>query len=483
MLINLDDLSSYLDPFTNILLDEGSSMSLLKPILDALNVPDFDTKLAVDATRFSVLNACAGSEDIFEITDLASSSIAAAGLALSQYTTGASDQNKPIIVDQHLAYLWFGSSICPQNWSLSSPWDDLAGDYQTHDGWIRLHTNAPHHRDAACKVLGNLDRQQMIQKVTQWSAGELEQTIVDHGGAAATMMNEDEWRLHPQGGAVKKEPLVSWQIHDGGDCKPKSRLSNGRPLGGLRVLDLTRIIAGPVATRFLAAFGAQVLRIDPKGWDEGEHIIDMTPGKSCATLDFKDKDDLQTLKNLISQADVLVHGYRADALERLGLGGEELRRLNPSLINVAHNAYGWTGPWRNRRGFDSLVQMSSGIAAAGMSASGSLKPRPMTVQALDHGTGYLIAASVLRGLSNLRDKGQACSARLSLAATAELLKTTKRHRFGAVAKSERFDDVSSDVEPTDLGPILRLKSALHIAGAKAYWAKPASLLHQSPAKF
>ena len=262
-----------------------------------------------------------------------------------------------------------------------------------------------------------------------------------------------------------------------------------RPLEGLKVLDLTRIIAGPVATRFLAQYGANVLRIDPKGWDEGEHIIDMIPGKSCATLDLKAPEDLTHLKTLISQADVLIHGYRADALERLGLDGPSLRALNPSLIDIAHNAYGWSGPWRNRRGFDSLVQMSTGIADWGMHVAYgerpqiSQKPRPMSVQALDHATGYLIAASALRGLSHLRDYGEASSARLSLARTAEFLKTTAQDQFSADPMAESPEDISPDIENTPLGPIRRLKSPLHIDEIKPFWSKPAGLLHQSRAEF
>jgi hypothetical protein len=369
----------------------------------------------------------------------------------------------------------------PQGWKLSSPWDDLAGDYQTQDGFIRLHTNAPHHRNVVTKILGNLDRDQVAKKVALYQADELEALIVESGGAAAKMMNRQDWAAHPQGRALSNEPLIAWQ--DFNDAELKHIPRGSRPLEGLKVLDLTRIIAGPVATRFLAHYGANVLRIDPKGWDEGEHILDMTPGKSCATLDLKNAEDLAYLKKLISQADVFIHGYRADALENIGLDAAVLRELNPSLIDIAHNAYGWSGPWRNRRGFDSLVQMSCGIAAKGMEISQGHKPRPMSVQALDHATGYLIAASALRGLSRLRDHGEACSARLSLARTAELLKTTEDDQFGVNSMSETNDDVCSLIEKTALGPLKRLKSPLMIDGVKPSWAKPASLLHQSRSEF
>ncbi|MEP2978477.1 MAG: CoA transferase [Lentilitoribacter sp.] len=451
-------------------------MVLISPILGALDMDDN----CYAASMIHVKNDHVASSDVFAVTDLASSSIAAAGLALAKYTFGSQFMEE-FSVDQHLAYLWFGSSLRPQGWNLSSPWDDLAGDYQTQDGFIRLHTNAPHHRNVVTRILGNLDRDQVAKKVALYQADELEALIVESGGAAAKMMNSQDWAAHPQGRALLNEPLIAWQHFNDAELKHIPR--GIRPLEGLKVLDLTRIIAGPVATRFLAHYGANVLRIDPKGWDEGEHILDMTPGKSCATLDLKDAEDLAHLKKLILQADVLIHGYRADALENLGLDASVLRELNPSLIDIAHNAYGWSGPWRNRRGFDSLVQMSCGIAAKGMEISQNHKPRPLSVQALDHATGYLIAASALRGLSRLRDHGEACSVRLSLARTAELLKTTEDDQFGVNPMSEKTDDVCSLIEKTALGDLKRLKSPLMIDGLKPSWAKPASLLHQSPAKF
>lgn len=451
-------------------------MVLINPILDAL---DMDNKLPA-ASMIHVKNDHVASSDVFAVTDLASSSIAAAGLALAKYAFGPQYEVQ-VSVDQRLAYLWFGSSLRPQGWQLSSPWDDLAGDYQTQDGFIRLHTNAPHHRNVVTKILGNLDRDQVAKKVALYQADELEEMIIESGGAAAKMMNSQNWSFHPQCIALSKEPLIAWQHFNDAELKHVPR--GLRPLDGLKVLDLTRIIAGPVATRFLAHYGANVLRIDPKGWDEGEHILDMTPGKSCATLDLKDAEDLTRLKTLISQADVFIHGYRANALESLGLDAASLRELNPSLIDIAHNAYGWSGPWRNRRGFDSLVQMSCGIAAKGMDVSQSHKPYPMSVQALDHATGYLIAASALIGLSRLRDHGKACSARLSLARTAELLKTTEYDQFGVNSMSETTYDVCSLIEKTALGPLKRLKSPLMIDGLKPSWAKPASLLHQSRPEF
>ena len=178
------------------------------------------------------------------------------------------------------------------------------------------------------------------------------------------MRTSEEWVAHPQGLAVAQEPLINW--FSSRKTKPKSWAATPkRPLNGLKVLDLTRVLAGPVATRTLAGFGAQVLRIDPPEWEEPNVIPDVTLGKRCTRLDLTHPKDRATFEALLSEADILVHGYRNGALEGLGYGLTERQSLNPNLIEASLNAYGWTGPWATRRGFDSLVQMACGIAEAG----------------------------------------------------------------------------------------------------------------------
>nr|WP_252977095.1 CoA transferase [Pseudomonas psychrotolerans] len=147
----------------------------------------------------------------------------------------------------------------------------------------------------------------------------------------------------------------------------------------------------------------------------------MTLGKRCARLDLRRPADRRVFEALLEEADVLVHGYRADALERLGYGAAQRRALQPALIDVSLCAYGWTGPWALRRGYDSLVQLSCGIAAAGRDWQQAQQPVPLPVQALDHATGYLMAAAVIRGITGRLREGRVLSARLSLARTACLL--------------------------------------------------------------
>lgn len=419
----------------------------------------------------------------FATTDLAAASIAAAGLAVSEYSE-ANDAGAPaLVVDRRLAFMWFSMSMRPIGWKTPPVWDPIAGDYRARDGWIELHTNAPHHRAAAVAALGcAVDRDAVAAAVATWSADELESAVVAGGGCAAAMRSAGAWRAHPQGASVAAEPLMALETFDLDAPAPARIVSPDRPLAGVRVLDLTRILAGPVATRFLAGYGADVLRIDPPDWDEPTVAPEVALGKRCARLDLKSADGLARLHDLLRQADVVVHGYRSDALDRLGLDAARRRALRPDLIDVSLDAYGWTGPWRARRGFDSLVQMSSGVAHAGMTASGRDSPVPLPVQALDHATGYLMAAAVVRGLTRRRLTRGGCVARTSLARMAALLVCYPTE--GGLSLSlapETPEDLAPDVEASGWGPMKRLRPPLTIDGAPMRWATPAPLLGSSPA--
>ncbi|OCX21244.1 CoA transferase [Pseudomonas graminis] len=429
----------------------------------------------------------------FPVTDFATAALAAAHLAVGELIDQAHGTLPPITVDRRLASFWFATSLQPEGWSLPAQWDAVAGDYRAADGWIRLHTNTPHHRQAALAVLNTApERDAVSQAVLRWKASELESAVVDHQGCAAAMGSALAWREHPQGRAVAAEPLLHRTdapagpaaSHQSNPARPEWSVPRERPLRGIRVLDLTRILAGPVATRFLAGFGAEVLRIDPPGWDEPGTVPEVVLGKRCARLDLRDPADRAVLEGLISEADVMVHGYRADALARLGLGAERRRALNPGLVDVSLNAYGWTGPWRERRGFDSLVQMSCGIADAGKVAAGSDRPVPLPVQALDHATGYLMAAAAVHGLTQRLITGDGVQVRASLARTAlSLMSFVPTEAQLLALRPLNPDDYSDAIEHTAWGPALRLKPAGVIEGTPTQWDLPASALGSVDARW
>lgn len=429
----------------------------------------------------------------FATTALATASIAAATLEVAAWVNQrhGQDETAMVTVDTRLASLWFRQSIRPLGWTVPPAWDAVAGDYRAREGgWIRLHTNAPHHRAAALRVLGlgdheagHADRDRVAALVAGWHADALEQAVVDAGGCAATMRGLDAWREHPQGRAVNREALVAWEHTpeaSGSSPYPAPSADPQRPLAGVRVLDLTRVLAGPVGTRFLAGYGAQVLRLDPLDWNEASLEPEVTLGKRCAGLDLKSKDGRDAFKSLLSHADVLVHGYRADALAALGFDAAARRALRPGLVDVSLNAYGATGPWSQRRGFDSLVQMACGIAHHGRTVAGGERPVPLPVQALDHATGYLMAAAVVQGLRRRARTGEGCTARLSLARTAALLTPTARDRIEGTDLQARDDDFAADQEASAWGPMQRLRPAQTLAGVPHRWALPAAMLRSHP---
>lgn len=429
---------------------------------------------AADAVAFPAGGALPSA---YPVTDFAAATMAAAALAIAELLAARGAAPGSIVVDRRLASLWFAASLRPVGWKVPALWDSIAGDYRARDGWIRLHTNAPHHRAAAERVLGRtgMDKDTATHAVAAWAKADLEAAIVAAGGCAAEMRSVAEWAAHAQGGAVAAEPLAD--IATAGAAPPPDwAVLPARPLQGLRVLDLTRVLAGPVATRCLAGFGAEVLRIDPPTWDEPGIVPEVALGKSCARLDLRLASDRARFEALLSRADILVHGYRPGALDRLGLDDAARRALSPGLIDVRLDAYGWSGPWATRRGFDSLVQMSCGIADAGMRWRNAERPVPLPIQALDHGTGYLMAASAIRGVTRRLAEGRGTTARLSLARTAKFLLDAPSAFDTSPLEAESEADLSPATEATDWGPARRLKPPIEIAGVPVQWERPARQL-------
>ncbi len=422
----------------------------------------------------------------FRVDVLASASIALATAAAASLWRERTGKARSISLDSTHAAAAFRSERYAK--ALERPprasWDAIAGDYETRDGFIRLHTNYHSHRAAVLRVLGaREEREHVAQAVREWDGDALELRIVEAGSCAAMLRERAAWQAHAQGAALASEPLFDWSSHRA--ARPSLPADAAAPLAGVRVLDLTRVIAGPVATRFLSAYGAEVLRIDPPGFEEVEALLpDTTAGKRRAALDLKSRRDLARFKQLLAEAHVLVVGYRADALDRLGLGAGLRKQLNPALVTVALNAYGQGGPWSTRRGFDSLVQMSSGIAAFGRAWKGCREPCPLPAQALDHATGYLAAAAACHGLRRALAQGRAAEVRLSLAGTAELLWQlgTDTERDG---RELTKDEVTPYLETAESawGRAQRLRCPGAIEGCSPRWSLWAGPLGSDVAAF
>ncbi|MFC9797136.1 CoA transferase [Streptomyces sp. NPDC127584] len=324
----------------------------------------------------------------------------------------------------------------------------LSRFWRAADGWVRTHANYPHHEAALLTALGVRDGsvEAVGAAVEGRGAVEVETAVYAAGGLAVALRTPAGWAEHPQGREVAARPLLTRERLD--DAPPRRR---GGPL---RVLDLTRVIAGPVATRTLALLGADVLRIDPPGRPElPDQHADTDVGKRTSALDLDRPSDRRTFQELLDSADVLVTGYRPGALDRF-------RLERPGLVTARLSAWGEYGPWAGRRGFDSLVQVATGIAVTEGSAE---RPGTLPAQALDHGTGYLLAAAVLRSLTEQDRDGGTRLVRLALAGTGHwLTHALPRYEPGRYV---------TDTE----GPLGRLRHALSpvaYEGGPAGWSRP-----------
>jgi hypothetical protein len=324
--------------------------------------------------------------------------------------------------------------------------------WRAADGWVRTHANYSWHHGALLEGVGAADDGALVATIAALPAEKIEAAVFAAGGVAAAVRTVGEWRSHPQGGSVAAEPLVDRvPIDDSVPGRDRRRETESRPepparrlrrdlcantppdqqrkpgggapgpASGFRVLDFTRVIAGPVCARYLGALGADVLRIDPPNLPDLEPgaVADTLLGKRSAFLDLGTGEGARRLDSLLDTADVVLLGHRPGALARFGLAPKELFARHPGLVVMELAAWGHTGPWRERRGFDSIVQAASGIAALEAGPDG--EPGALPCQLLDHGTGYLAAAAVLAALAERWERGGSHLRRLSLARTARWL--------------------------------------------------------------
>jgi len=361
----------------------------------------------------------------------------------------------------------------------------LSRFWRAADGWVRTHGNYPWHADALRRALGlpsgaSADPEPVAAAIAGLRARDVEDLVTGAGGIAAAVRSADDWLASPPGQAVTAMRLVEGtQIGDApGRIRPAGRL----PAAGIRVLDLTRVIAGPVATRFLAALGGDVLRLDsPHRPELPLHARDGLPGKRSALLDLGAADGTAGLHELLSGADVLVHGYRPHALDRFGLTPDALAERHPGLVVVSLSAWGSTGPWGGRRGFDSIVQAACGIAMA-ESGDGE-RPGALPCQLLDHGTGYLCAAAALRALARQATHGGTQFRELALARTASWLLSQDRHEPapepGPAAGQPTWFITLDSAE----GPVTMVRPPGELHGARLGWPGPLHRYGGDPARW
>ena len=418
----------------------------------------------------------------FAVGTAAQASIAAAALAATELGRLRNGVTQQVSVDMRHAAL-----ECCTHFTIDGRqpdiWDKLSGLYPCGEGgqsgWVRIHANFAHHRDGALRLLGlpeghSTERADVTQALCQWRAVDFEGAASEAGLVVAALRSFDEWDEHPQGRAVARQPVLS--IRKIGEAPPRSlpRLGlHSRPLQGLRVLDLTRILAGPVGGRALAAYGADVMLVNAPHLPNIEAIVDTSRGKLSAHADLRASADRAAFETVLRESHVFVQGYRPGGLQHLGYGPEDVAALRPGLVVVSLSAYGATGPWAARRGFDSLVQTATGFNDAEARAFGSGPPRALPMQILDHATGYLIALGAQAAMIRQLNEGGSWHVEVSLAGTGRWLRGLGRVASGFEGAAPDFSGYL-ETSSSGFGELVALRHAAQMSQTPVGWSRPSA---------
>ncbi len=424
----------------------------------------------------------------FRVAAAAQVSIAAAALAAAQIWKLRSGQSQHVAVDMRHAVVECRSERYLRVDGKPPPpaWDAIAGIYQSRDQrFVRLHTNFPHHRAAVCRVLNcKPERDEVQAALMQWDAEAFETAAYAEGGVVAMMRSHDEWSASPYATALATLPTI--EIEKISEAAPKPWPDGDRPLAGLRVLDLSRVIAGPVAGRTLAVHGADVLLISGPDLPAIPWLtIDTGRGKLTSFVELKSEQGRGVLRDLLAGADIFSQGYRPRALAALGFSPEDAARINPGIVYVSLSAYGHAGPWAARRGFNSLVQTTTGFNHAEGQAAGVEGPKELPAQMLDHATGYLMAFGAMMAKARQAREGGSWHVRVSLAQTGRWLWNLGRVADGFKAEDLKGETVRPFVEEvaSGFGPLRAISHSAALSKTPAYWARPAMPLGSHPPKW
>jgi crotonobetainyl-CoA:carnitine CoA-transferase CaiB-like acyl-CoA transferase len=449
----------------------AATMEALVPIWRAAGLP------ADTLQQLSLSGADPVLPSSFAVGTAAQTSLAAAALAATELGHHRNGVRQQVQVDMRHAAL---ECCCHFTIDDRAPevWDKFAGLYRcADDGWVRLHTNFTHHRDGVLRLLGlaagpDTERPAVAAELQKWRAFDFEDAAAQAGLVVAALRSFDEWDAHPQSAAVARDPLVA--IEKIGDAAPLvlPPLSlDARPLEGLRVLDLTRILAGPVGGRTLAAYGADVLLVNAPHLPNIEAIIDTSRGKLSALADLRSAEGRAGLLAVLRDAHVFIQGYRPGALAARGFGPKEVARARPGIVMVSLSAYGESGPWAGRRGFDSLVQTATGINHAEAQAAGAAQPKALPMQIVDMATGMLIAFGAQAAVLRQQHEGGSWLVRVSLARTALWLRELGRVEGGFSAPRADFSGLM-EAHASGYGALLATRHAAVFSHTPVHWLRP-----------
>ena len=457
----------------------AGALSALTALWRGADLPD------AALSRIELRGSAPGLPSSFAVGDAAQASLGAAALAAAEIRHMRGQGRQDVRVDRAHALAecaaWFSiDGVAPPSW------DKISGLYPCGEavgapGWVRIHANFAHHRDGALRLLGcapgpQTERAAVTQALRHWHAEAFETAAAEAGLVVAAVRRFDEWDRHPQSAAVAAQPVRIERIDDGVDAPPIAwpvLAPAAGPLAGLRVLDLTRILAGPAGCRTLAAYGADVLMMNSPNLPNIDAIAELSRGKCSAHVDLRSEAGRETLRTLVGGAHVFVQGYRPGGLAGLGFDPLTLARLRPGIVAASLSAYGLTGPWAGRRGFDSLVQSATGFNDAEAAAAGATTPQALPIQILDFAAGFLLAFGVQAALMRQQREGGSWHVQVSLAGAGRWLRGLGRVAGGLdVARPASPPAQFLVSEPSGFGRLVGVRHAAEFSETPPSWRLP-----------
>jgi len=430
----------------------------------------------------------------FRIGETAAAAIAGVGLAISDLWELKTGRRQSCKVDvRHAAAALCSNKyvrIKQQNGSFISMVDErheamrrLTQAYQSKDGrWVLPHFGLSHLQKRVLSLLDAEPNTHSIAKaVSKWDALDLEMAIDEARACGGMVRSNSQWLSEPHGQLLAQKPVV--EIIKIGDSDPEPLPKGERPIDGIRVLDLTRILAGPVTARTLAEHGADVLMVAAQNLPQvGPYVVDTSHGKRSCFLDLKNKEESQKLRHLMKSADVFSQGYRPAVMSGLGFGPEEASEIRPGIIYVSISCFGADGPLSHRAGWEQIAQIMTGIAAAGAEKKGVEQPKVLPAAANDYITGYLGAYGTLLALARRAIQGGSYHVRVSLCQSGMMIYRQgqlKNYRSDVGLNETELKELWLETE-THLGPIRHFRPVLQLSETTPFWELPTAKLGLSP---
>ncbi|KAI0298136.1 CoA-transferase family III [Multifurca ochricompacta] len=380
----------------------------------------------------------------FKLGTAAQSAIGLSALAAAHFHFLQTGREEEVHVDARHAILEFNSE---KYYTIDGKvpegqlFDELSDIYKTKDGYVRLHTNFAHHKKGLLDILQcEPTKSAVAVALADWSAEEFEAEVFRRHLCAAALRSFEAMDMTPHGiFQVNINPVSITKI---GDAPKRVLTDSGNvqfALEGIRVLDLTRVLAGPVCGRTLAAHGADVLLVTSPHLPSFP-LLDMetSRGKRTTQLDLDVFREAETLRELVRDADVFLQAYRPGGLAGRGFGPEDCAAIRPGIVHASLTAFSPGGPLEDVKSFDSLAEAYADYirATQGEEEATKLPPyRALPMQALDHAAGYLLAFGIAAALCKTVTEGGSWRVRVSLSATLLWIR-----RFGNIDPINAFGE-------------------------------------------